>query len=225
MRGNMNDELNIQGVGMTSQRTRLRLVERLREQGIKNELVLSAIGDTPRHAFIDEALAHRAYEDTALPIGFNQTISQPFVVAKMTEALLADGEVDSVLEIGTGSGYQTAILAQLAKRVYTVERISGLQRRAKFLLKSLGYRNIQFKYDDGNLGWEEFAPFDAIMITAAPRALPEALAAQLGEGGRMLVPLGADGHQELLLISKTGKGLDKTLLGHVRFVPLLGGRS
>lgn len=219
----MMSQNNIQGVGMTSRRTRLRLVKRLREEGIKDERVLDVIGDTPRHAFIDEALAHRAYEDTALPIGFQQTISQPYVVAMMTEALIASGPIKSVLEIGTGSGYQTAILAQLVEEVYSIERISGLQKRAKQLLNSLGYRNIKFKYDDGNLGWADMAPFDAIMITAAPTIVPEALATQLAEGGCMIVPLGPQGHQELLLLKKTGGELKKTLLGHVRFVPFKPG--
>ncbi len=221
----MASELNIKGVGMTSQRTRTRLVERLREQGITSEQILDVISETPRHAFIDEALSHRAYEDTALPIGFNQTISQPFVVAQMTEALFSEGPLANVLEIGTGSGYQTAVLAQLAEKVYTVERISGLQNRAKAMLGSIGYRNIFFKHDDGNLGWSERGPFDGIIVTAAPRAVPEALIEQLSERGRMLVPVGDGRKQELILVTKTDGIAEQTHLGPVKFVPLLGGKS
>ena len=210
---------------MTSQRTRIRLVERLREQGIRSERILELIRDTPRHAFMDEALAHRAYEDTALPIGFNQTISQPYVVARMTEALLADGPPDNVLEVGTGSGYQTAILASLATRVFTVERLAGLATRARERLRAMGYRNIFFKHADGGMGWPEKGPFDAIMVTASPQMIPDALIEQLAPGGRMLVPVGEARRQSLVLLHKGEDGIGQKVLEPVRFVPLLGGKS
>jgi protein-L-isoaspartate(D-aspartate) O-methyltransferase len=221
----MTADLDLKGIGMTSQRTRSRLVDRLREQGIYNEHILKVISETPRHAFVDEALANRAYEDTALPIGFNQTISQPYIVAKMTEALLADGPVENVLEVGTGSGYQTAVLARLVPKVYTVERISRLLNRAKELLATIGYRNIQFKHADGGMGWSERGPFDAIIVTASPRVIPEALIEQLSPTGRMLVPVGEAGHQELVLVQKNGDEVERQVLEAVRFVPLLSGKS
>lgn len=221
----MTSDINLRGIGMTSQRTRTRLVERLREQGIENELILDVISATPRHALIDEALSHRAYEDTALPIGFNQTISQPYVVAKMTEALLADGPINSVLEVGTGSGYQTALLAQLVDKVYTVERIGGLLTRAKERLGQMGYRNIYFKHADGGLGWSEKGPFDAIIVTASPRFMPEALLDQLADNGRMLVPVGEARSQDLMLVRKIEGEIEQTILESVRFVPLLGGKQ
>lgn len=221
----MSTELNLQGIGMTSQRTRSRLVSRLREQGIKSEKILDVISETPRHAFIDEALSHRAYEDTALPIGFNQTISQPYVVARMTEALLADGPLETVLEVGTGSGYQTAILSRLVTKIYTVERIGGLATRARERLGTIGYRNINFKHSDGGMGWPERGPFDAIIVTASPRVVPEALLEQLKDGGRMLVPVGESRQQELLLIRRNGDEFEQTILEAVKFVPLLSGKS
>ena len=221
----MTSDIDLKGIGMTSQRTRSRLVERLREQGIHNEHILDVINETPRHAFVDEALANRAYEDTALPIGFNQTISQPYIVAKMTEALLADGPVENVLEVGTGSGYQTAVLARLVPKVYTVERISGLLNRAKALLEIIGYRNIQFKHADGGMGWSDRGPFDAIIVTASPRVVPEALIEQLSLTGRMLVPVGEPRHQELVLVQRKGDEVERQVLEEVRFVPLLIGKS
>ena len=221
----MTSDLDLKGIGMTSQRTRSRLVERLREQGIHDEHILDVIRETPRHAFVDEALANRAYEDTALPIGFNQTISQPYIVAKMTEALLADGPVENVLEVGTGSGYQTAVLARLVPKVYTVERISGLLNRAKELLATIGYRNIQFKHADGGLGWSDRGPFDAIIVTASPRVIPEALIEQLSLTGRMLVPVGEARQQELVLVQRKGDQVERQVLEAVRFVPLLSGKS
>ncbi len=221
----MTSELNLQGIGMTSQRTRMRLLERLREQGITSERILDVIGETPRHAFIDEALAHRAYEDTALPIGFNQTISQPYVVARMTEALLADGPFDRVLEVGTGSGYQTAVLARLVDKVYTVERISGLLNKARKILGEIGYRNIHFKHSDGGMGWEERAPFDAIIVTASPRVIPDALIEQLAPEGRMLLPVGESRSQDLVMVRKSGDEIEQTVLETVKFVPLLAGKS
>jgi protein-L-isoaspartate(D-aspartate) O-methyltransferase len=221
----MTSDLDLKGIGMTSQRTRSRLVERLREQGIHNEHILDVINETPRHAFVDEALANRAYEDTALPIGFNQTISQPYIVAKMTEALLADGPVENVLEVGTGSGYQTAVLARLVPKVYTVERISGLLNRAKELLATIGYRNIQFKHADGGLGWSDRGPFDAIIVTASPRVIPEALIEQLSLTGRMLVPVGEARQQELVLVQRKGDEVERQVLEAVKFVPLLSGKA
>lgn len=216
--------INVQGVGMTSQRTRSRLVDRLREQGIGNEKILSIISATPRHAFLDEALAHRAYEEISLPIGFGQTLSQPYVVARMTEALFAQGGVQKVLEIGTGSGYQTAVLAQLAGSVYTLERILPLQARAQRRLAALGYTNIHYKHEDGRLGWAAEAPFDAVLVTAAAATVPEELLAQLGEGGSMLAPVGDGNHQELRLFQRrAGQVLCKSL-GPVKFVPLLDGK-
>ena len=219
----MNNRL--MGIGMTSQRTRERLIQRLREQGIVNKDVLEVMRTTPRHLFVDEALASRAYEDTALPIGFSQTISQPFTVARMTEALMSEFRPKKVLEIGTGSGYQTAILAQLVEEVFTVERIEGLQKRARRVLRELKFRNIRFKHDDGNLGWEEHAPFDGIIVTAAPTEIPETLLHQLALGGRMLIPAGEDGKQLLRMYDKTPEGIDESVLENVQFVPMLGGKS
>jgi len=220
------NKTNLKGIGMTSERTRGRLVTRLRDQGISDEIVLDTIRSTPRHLFIDEALAHRAYEDTALPIGFNQTISQPYIVARMTECLLAAGALSRVLEIGTGSGYQTAILAQLVEKVYTVERIQGLFDRARDHLKLLKIRNVQFKYDDGNIGWSDRGPFDGIIVTASPRHIPEDLLSQLGEGGRLIIPVGdTDARQQLKLVTRQGDEFETEILEDVRFVPLLSGKS
>ena len=217
--------MNLNGVGMTSQRTRDRLTQRLRDQGIIDERILDVINSTPRHAFIDEALAHRAYEDTALPIGFNQTISQPYIVARMTEALLAEGPLKKVLEVGTGSGYQAAVLAQLVEKIYTVERISGLLEKATTRFKMLGLRNIMSKHADGGMGWPEKGPFDGIIVTASPRRIPDELIGQLAEGGRMIVPLGVADRQELVLVVKTANEVSTEVLEAVRFVPLVGGKS
>ena len=221
----MRNELNLNGVGMTSQRTRDRLVQRLRDQGIMDERILDVVTSTPRHAFIDEALAHRAYEDIALPIGFNQTISQPYIVARMTEVLLGGGPLGRVLEIGTGSGYQAAVLAQLVDRVYTVERISGLLEKAVSRFRLLGLRNIQYKHADGGLGWPERGPYDGIIITAAPRRIPDELIAQLTEGGRMVVPLGHGDQQQLTMITNSADGVISEVLEAVKFVPLMGGKA
>ena len=209
---------------MTSQRTRERLLGRLLDQGIKSMEVLDVMRSTPRHIFLDEALAHRAYEDVALPIGHNQTISQPYIVARMTEACVTSGKLNKALEIGTGSGYQTAILASLAKKVYTIERIKPLLNRAKKNLKLLGLRNIDYKHDDGSLGWEEKGPFDAILATAAPQTVPHELLNQLAEGGRLIIPVGGEGRQELKLITKQGNEFNEGVLDLVRFVPLLKGQ-
>jgi protein-L-isoaspartate(D-aspartate) O-methyltransferase len=212
------------GMGMTSQRVRDRLIERLRSNGIHDERVLNAIRTVPRHLFVDEALATRAYEDTALPIGHGQTISQPWVVAKMTEALFADGaQPNKVLEVGTGSGYQGAILAALGLEVYTVERIGELLRTARKRFRTLGL-NVRSKHDDGRIGWPECAPFDAIVVTAAAPALVEALTAQLAPGGTLVAPVGGGTGQSLLRLRKDADGVvAQDSLGAVVFVPLLSG--
>jgi len=191
------------GIGMTSGRTRERLVDRLRQEGISNERVLDVLRRTPRHLFLDEALSSRAYEDTALPIGRGQTISQPYIVARMTSALLEHEQLESVLEIGTGSGYQTAILAPLVRRVYTVERIASLLEQAKTRFAALRLRNIRTKHADGSVGMPEFGPFDGIIVTAAPEGIPLALVNQL--------------------VTRTADGYERELLEEVNFVPLLGG--
>jgi protein-L-isoaspartate(D-aspartate) O-methyltransferase len=212
------------GIGMTSARTRDRLVARLKEQGIKDGRVLSLIRSTPRHLFVDEALASRAYEDTALPIGLGQTISQPYVVARMTEALIAAGPLEKVLEVGTGCGYQTAVLSSLVKRVYTVERLAALSQRARQTLSEIGIRNVFFRHADGGWGWPQHAPYDGIIVTAAPEVEPPALLEQLGVGGRMVIPVGPSGDQQLMLITRSGEDrYDREQLDRVSFVPLLGG--
>jgi len=221
MRGQ--DHLQRQGVGMTSQRTRERLIERLYEEGLSNPRVLEVIRRTPRHLFVDEALAHRAYEDTALPIGHNQTISQPYIVGRMTELLLAGGPLDKVLEIGTGSGYQTAVLAQLVERVFSVERIQSLQDRAKERLAELNLRNVVFRWGDGWEGWNALGPYNGIIVTAAAAEVPQALLEQLAIGGRLVIPVGAGETQELLLIEREEGGYSRHVLDLVRFVPLLSG--
>ncbi len=220
----MNTKINLNGIGMTSQRTRERLLGRLMDQGISSMHVLDVIRSTPRHIFLDEALSHRAYEDVALPIGFGQTISQPYIVAKMTEALFASGSMERVLEIGTGCGYQTAVLAQLCKSVYTVERIRPLMEKAKKNLKLLGRRNIEFKHDDGCFGWSENGPYDAIITTAAPRSIPTELIQQLADGGRLVIPVGGDDTQQLTLVTRQGDDFTTQILEDVRFVPLLVGQ-
>ncbi|MBS7325136.1 MAG: protein-L-isoaspartate(D-aspartate) O-methyltransferase [Thiopseudomonas sp.] len=209
---------------MTSQRTRERLVQRLHEEGLTNMQVLEVIRSTPRHLFIDEALAHRAYEDTALPIGHNQTISQPYTVGRMTELLLAGGPLDKVLEIGTGCGYQTAVLAQLVERVFSVERIQALQDRAKERLQRLNIRNVVYRWADGWTGWNALAPYNGILVTAAAREIPQDLLDQLAPGGRMVIPVGEEqGEQHLYLIEHTPHGFVRQVLDPVRFVPLLSG--
>ncbi|MBM87772.1 MAG: protein-L-isoaspartate O-methyltransferase [Gammaproteobacteria bacterium] len=219
------DKLNLNGIGMTSQRTRERLLGRLIDQGISSIEVLDVMRSTPRHIFLDEALAHRAYEDVALPIGHNQTISQPYIVARMTEAVLTSGPMESVLEIGTGCGYQTAIIAQLAKKIYSVERIKSLLNRAKKNLRMLRLRNIDFKHDDGSLGWKRKSPFDAIITTAAPKQIPSELLQQLNPvGGRLVIPVGGDDRQDLKLIRRDGDEYSESYLCSVRFVPLLVGQ-
>ena len=211
-----------QGQGMTSQRARDRMVDRLRSDGIKDERVLGALRELPRHLFIDEALASRAYEDTALPIGNAQTISQPWVVARMTEALLEHGAPTKVLEIGTGSGYQAAVLATLGLEVYTVERIDELLRTARRRFRQLKLE-LRTRHDDGRLGWEEFAPFDAILVTAGAAALVPALLGQLKEGGVLVAPVGGATGQRLLRVRKSAEGMVQEDLGGVVFVPLVAG--
>ncbi len=215
-------DFNLRGIGMTSQRTRDRLVNRLREQGIEREDVLAQIGSVPRHIFVDEALAHRAYEDTALPIGHGQTISQPFIVALMTQFLM-EVAPRTVLEIGTGCGYQTAILAALCERVYTVERIAALEPRARERFQAMGLRNIVSRVGDGYQGWPQHAPFDAIIVTAAPPTVPPALLEQLAEGGRLIVPVGSGDLQQLKIIDRSAEGFTEAVHDYVRFVPLVGG--
>ena len=212
------------GIGMTSQRTRDRLVTRLREEGIRNEAVLDVIRNTPRHLFVDEALASRAYEDTALPIGYNQTISQPYVVAAMTDLIISN-KPKKVLEIGTGSGYQAAILAPLVEKVYTVERIEPLAKQARQRFRKLGLRNVRASYSDGTEGLPDFAPYDAIITTAASEQIPQALLEQLSEhGGRLVIPLGGPNLQRLTLVTRRGNSYEQENLDPVVFVPLLSGQ-
>lgn len=218
-------DLRLSGIGMTSARTRDRLVQRLREQGIANLAVLERIRNVPRHIFVDEALGSRAYEDTALPIGFGQTISQPYIVARMTEALLEAGAPDNVLEVGTGCGYQTAVLAPLVARLYTIERIEPLLTRARERLKELGIRNVRFRHGDGTLGWKAHGPFDGILVAAAPLTVPDALIRQLKVGGRLIVPIGPEGEQQLVRFTRREQRVDREPLGPVAFVPLLGGTT
>lgn len=212
----------LSGIGMTSQRTRVRMVERLRSQGIKDEVVLDAMASVPRHIFVDEALATRAYEDCSLPIGFGQTISNPQTVARMSELLRGGRPLGKVLEIGTGCGYQTAVLARLAQEVYSVERIAPLLAKARTHLRELRAANIKVKHADGSIGLEELGPFDGIIMTAAATHVPEALLPQLAVGGRMVFPIGT-GEQRLCLIEHTVDEYRQTTLEAVKFVPLLPG--
>ena len=219
----MNDSsVAANGIGMTSQRTRDRLITRLQEQGVRNFEVLEAIRSVPRHLFVDEALAHRAYEDTALPIGHNQTISQPFIVARMTELLVEGGPLERVLEIGTGSGYQTAILARFAKEVYSLERIKALQEKARKRLRDLRIHNVILRYADGSVGLEEMAPFDGILAAAASAEVPPELLQQLAIGGRLVIPIGEQ-DQKLYRITRTEEGFQREFIEHVRFVPFRSG--
>lgn len=211
-------------MGMTFQRARERerLVQRLREEGIRNSAVLKAIQEAPRHIFVDEALSSRAYEDTALPIGFRQTISQPYIVARMTEALLAGGSLQKVLEVGTGSGYQTAILAGLTGLVYTVERIKPLLTQAQARFNRLEITNIRAKYADGLWGWPAYGLYQGILVTAAPMEMPQSLLKQLAVGGRMVIPVGASGAQSLMIVTRTADDFEMKTLERVSFVPLVG---
>ena len=215
---------SLRGIGMTSQRTRDRMIERLREQGIANERVLAAIASVPRHIFVEEALASRAYEDTALPLGFQQTISQPYVVARMVELLIAGRELGKTLEVGAGCGYQAAVLAMLTRDLYAVERIEPLLTKARKHLGQLRLTHVRLKHADGHWGLPEAAPFDTIIVAAAASRAPQALLDQLAPGGRMVLPLGgASGEQSLSLIERNADGFAQTRFDAVRFVPLLAG--
>ena len=218
---------DVAGIGMTSQRTRARMVERLREKGIRDERVLGAMAAVPRHLFVEEALASRAYEDTALPIGFRQTISQPYVVARMIEALIAGKPAENILEVGTGCGYQAAVLAQVFEEVYSIERIKGLLERARGNLLGLHLSNLRLAHGDGYAGLEKAAPFGAIIVAAAARSMPEALLRQLAPGGRMILPLHAadGGAQRLVLIERSGRAYLESELDPVRFVPMEAGKA
>ncbi|HET9403356.1 MAG TPA: protein-L-isoaspartate(D-aspartate) O-methyltransferase [Burkholderiales bacterium] len=211
------------GIGMTSQRTRLRMIERLRGLGIRDETVLAIMGELPRHIFVDEALASRAYEDNSLPLGFGQTISSPHTVARMTELARNGRPLAKVLEIGTGCGYQTAVLARLAKRVYSMERLAALIRKARKHLREAGVSNVHLRHGDGHVGMPEVAPFDAIVMTAAATSVPRALVDQLDAGGRMILPVSVRNEQHLYLIERTGKGIVERRMDPVVFVPLLPG--
>lgn len=215
--------INLHGIGMTSQRTRDRLVARLRERGIRDERVLQVMGKVPRHLFVDEALATRAYEDTALPIGHGQTISQPYIVARMTEILLAEGLPGKVLEVGTGSGYQSAVLSELVPQVYSVERILALHERARRVARELDIRNLRLRHSDGTMGWPECGPFDGVIVTAAAEQVPESLLVQLAIGGRMVIPVACEGGQELVYITRDTNHFERVSLERVSFVPFLPG--
>jgi len=219
------NSIELGGIGMTSQRTRERMIDRLKEQGISNQRVMDVMRVTPRHLFLDEALSHRAYEDTALPIGYGQTLSQPYVVALMTEILLSLGPRQKVLEIGTGSGYQTTILAQLVGQVYSVERIKPLIDKARERLRKLGLRNVRLSHSDGGYGFPDNAPYDAILSAAAPHEVPEELLQQLAPDGILVIPVGPGDVQELRVITRQGDSSNFTerVAEQVRFVPLLSG--
>lgn len=220
--GNSGLKSNLSGIGMTSQRTRVRMIERLRGQGITDEVVLAVMNTVPRHIFVEEALASRAYDDVALPINYGQTISSPYIVARMSELLRAGTAPGRVLEIGTGCGYQTAILAQLAKEVYSVERIGALLTRTRTRLRELRLNNVRFKHADGLPGLVEVAPFDGIIMTAAATHIPQQLLDQLAVGGRMVFPKGSQ-EQRLCVIERNDHGFVETVLDEVRFVPILSG--
>ena len=214
----------ISGIGMTSQRTRMRMVERLRDQGVKDEQVLAAMLDIPRHIFVDEALSSRAYDDVSLPIGFGQTISNPFTVARMVELARGGRTLEKVLEIGTGCGYQAAVLSRVARGVYSVERLAGLLSKARVRLRELGIRNVKVKHGDGHAGLKEVGPFDAIVIAAAATHLPELLTEQLAQGGRLVLPLGTR-EQRLVLVERNADGFTQSVLDEVKFVPMIAGVS
>ena len=213
-----------QGIGMTSLRTRERMLTRLRDQGIKDEVTLQAMGEIPRHIFVDEALSIRAYEDVSLPIGFGQTISQPYIVARMTEVLRNGVDLNKVLEIGTGCGYQTAILSRVAKEVLSLERIRPLVMKARANLRTLKCTNVKLDHADGSDGLSAFAPFDGIIVTAAASHVPQELLTQLVDGGRLVIPIGTS-EQSLYVFERIGKEFKQIKLEPVKFVPLLGGTS
>ncbi|MGW8368442.1 MAG: protein-L-isoaspartate(D-aspartate) O-methyltransferase [Gammaproteobacteria bacterium] len=214
---------DLHGIGMTSARTRERLVQRLREQGIANEQVLERIRSVPRHLFVDEALASRAYEDTALPIGFGQTISQPYVVARMTALLIEGGHPRKALEIGTGCGYQTAVLAPMVGQLFSIERIDALMRRARERMRMLNLYQVRLRLADGWKGWPSEAPFDGILVAAAAPSLPENLLQQLADGGRLIMPVGAGRGQRLLRVTRRGAVFEQESLDGVSFVPMIEG--
>jgi protein-L-isoaspartate(D-aspartate) O-methyltransferase len=211
------------GIGMTSQRTRMRMVERLREQGIRDEVVLSVLGEVPRHLFVDEALASRAYEDISLPLGFGQTISSPYTVARMTELARSGGAIERVLEIGTGCGYQAAVLSRIAKEVYSIERLAPLLAKARKHFRELKVSNVRLRHADGNAGMPEVAPFDAIVMSAAATHVPRGLLDQLMVGGRMILPMSKGGEQRLYMIERSAHGFAEKKMDVVKFVPLLPG--
>lgn len=219
------NSIDFAGIGMTSQRTRERLIQRLEDQGIGNQAVLDVIRMIPRHLFVDEALAHRAYEDTALPIGFSQTLSQPYIVARMTELLLSEGPLRNVLEVGTGSGYQATILSQLVSHVFSVERIEPLLKKAQNRFRKLGLNNITTALSDGSFGWQEKGPYDGIISTAAPQSIPQQLLRQLAPDGILVIPVGNGASQNLHLIRRLGTSneFEEDVVERVKFVPLLGG--
>ena len=218
--------ISLQGMGMTSLRTRERMIKRLAEQGIKNQKLLEVMRDTPRHIFMDEALSSRAYEDNSLPIGYNQTISQPYIVARMTELLLeTTGHLEKVLEIGTGCGYQTAILSPFVGRVYSIERILPLQRKARSHLGELKLKNISYLYDDGHDGWPDYAPFNGIIASAAPSEIPLQLIQQLAVGGVMVIPVGNNSQQILQRVTRKASGYEVENIELVTFVPFLSGKE
>jgi len=217
--------LSLQGIGMTSRRTRERMITRLLEQGITSNKILDVMRETPRHIFMDEALSSRAYEDTALPIGYNQTISQPYIVARMTELLLEFGRLKKVLEIGTGCGYQTAVLSQLVDHVYSVERILSLQKKAKAHLLDLKIKNVSYLHSDGGWGWPDYAPYDGILVSAAPSEIPEMLLDQMAIGAIMIIPIGKIGSQELQRVVRTESSYEVERLELVSFVPFLSGKD
>jgi len=221
------NSIELVGVGMTSQRTRERLIQRLIDQGISSQPVLDVMRMTPRHLFLDQALSHKAYEDTALPIGYSQTLSQPYIVARMTEILLSAGPLNKVLEIGTGSGYQTTILSQLVRQVCTVERIEPLLKKAQERFRKLGLQNISAELSDGSFGWDEHAPYDGIIATAAPQAVPEELLRQMAPDGILVIPVGNGQTQDLRLLRRVGESdeFNEEIVEKVKFVPLLGGLS
>lgn len=213
------------GIGMTSQRTRMRMVERLRSQGIRDEVVLAVMGEVPRHLFVDEALASRAYEDISLPLGFGQTISSPYTVARMTELARAGSAPNKVLEIGTGCGYQTAVLSRLAKEVYSIERLAPLLAKARRNLREVRVTNARLRHGDGMLGIPDAAPFDVIVIAAAATHVPDTLREQLGVGGRMILPMSGKNEQRLCIIERTPQGYTEKKMDQVKFVPLLPGTA
>jgi protein-L-isoaspartate(D-aspartate) O-methyltransferase len=213
----------LSGIGMTSQRTRMRMVERLRTQGIRDEIVLSVLSEIPRHLFVEEALASRAYEDIALPLGFGQTISSPYTVARMTELARAGAALNKVLEIGTGCGYQAAVLSRVAKEVYSVERVAPLLEKARKHFRALRVSNVRLRHADGQLGMPEVAPFDAILLSASATHVPRDLLAQLEVGGRMILPMRRGGEQRLWMIERSAHGYVEKKMDVVKFVPLLPG--